>query len=403
MLFSLSSCALFDIRLDTDGSSSSAGNNGSDGDTVINVEGGDTNNITITSTNEKTALAATKALLSTVSVYCTFQRNSYFNKEEVTAGGAGVIYKLDKNKGDAYIITNHHVVYDSYASTQNGISNNIRVYLYGMENSAYAIPAEYIGGSLAYDIAVLRVKSSTVLMESKAVAATLADSDKVQILDTAIAVGNPELEGISATVGYVNVDSEQIDINVTVGNSSQTINVRVMRTDAAVNGGNSGGGLFNINGEVIGIVNAKNVYTGVESIGYAIPSSLVKKVADNIIHYCASSTLENAYKIILGITTASYEYGVDYDESTGSLKKLEYAVITSVDGSGLVSGTLKKNDVLSALSINGRSYEVTRYYHVSEALLDARVGDVIEISVNRDGETVSLAITVTESMLVKVQ
>ena len=100
----------------------------------ITVEGGDNLNITINSSDNDSVLAA-GALLSTVSIDCVFKTSSLYpsgfgsTSKEKTFSGSGVIYKLDKEKGDAYIITNYHVVYYNLANTQNGISNDISVYL----------------------------------------------------------------------------------------------------------------------------------------------------------------------------------------------------------------------------------------------------------------------------------
>jgi S1-C subfamily serine protease len=150
----------------------------------VTVNGGNDYNITINSTESKNLLAASKALLSAVSITCTFKItvSTIFGNtgvQEKQTAGAGVIYRLDKESGDAYIITNYHVVYLNGANTEDSISDDIKVYLYGQEYEQYAIYADYIGGSKNYDIAVLKVKGSNVLRESNAVAAEFADSNDV--------------------------------------------------------------------------------------------------------------------------------------------------------------------------------------------------------------------------------
>ena len=398
LIFALSSCALLNGTI-LPGSATN-NDNPTTGGSSINVTGGDTNNITISTDGELTATAASKALLSAVSVYCNFERVTYFGKSEVTSGGAGVIYKLDKEMGNAYIITNYHVVYDAYSTTKNCISDDITVYLYGLEATKYAIPATYIGGSMNYDIAVLKVEASEVIMKSEATSAGIASSDDVSVLDLAIAIGNPELRGISATVGHVNVDSEEISLNMTTSQgTSAAINLRVMRTDAAVNSGNSGGGLFNIKGELIGIVNAKRAVDGIDNIGYAIPSDLVLKVANNIIAHCDNSANENLFKATLGISTSAFELDVDYNEENGEIRKSETTKITLVSEGSAADGKLMVDDVLVGLTIAGKEYEMTRYYHASEALLDARVGDTVVLTVLRGGQTVEATFTVTSEMM----
>ena len=146
----------------------------------VSVDGINEYNININSTDNRNLLAASKALLSAVSISCTF-RVTYTTTwptygtytSEVSSAGAGVIYQLDKEKGNAYIITNYHVVYNVDADTAatDGISTDIKLYLYGQEYADYAINAEYVGGSMNYDIAVLRVTGSEILMQSNAMAA----------------------------------------------------------------------------------------------------------------------------------------------------------------------------------------------------------------------------------------
>ena len=365
----------------------------------ITVEGGDNYNVTINGAEQNNA-AAGKSLLSAVSIRCVFKTTSYGiayqpTVKEKTSAGSGVIYKLDKNNGDAYIITNYHVVYYNQSNTENGISNNISVYLYGQENDAYAIPATYVGGSMEYDLAVLKVRGSRVLAESNAVAAVFADSDEVSVLDRAIAVGNPEALGISATLGYVNVDSEYIEMEGADGYTG--IKIRVMRIDTAVNSGNSGGGLFNSSGELIGIVNAKLASS--ENMSYAIPSNFVKYVVDNIIFYCAETDLESVYRCYLGITVeASKQYTV-YDTDTGKVHKREVVSVAQVNAGSLAEGVLKAGDVINSITVDGVEYEVHRMYVVTDAMLNARIGSKVVLGVTRGTETLELSIEIGESAI----
>ena len=397
-VISVSSCAILDGTI-LPGANPSNKTNGNGGSSIT-LNGGDTNNITISTDSELTAAAASKALLSAVSVYCNFERITFFGTTEVTSGGAGVIYKLDKESGDAYVITNYHVVYDASSTTKNRISDDISIYLYGLEATKYEIPATYVGGSMSYDIAILKVDSNAILTQSSAVSTAVASSDDVSVLDLAIAIGNPELRGLSATVGHVNVDSEEINLNMTTPEGiSAPIKLRVMRTDAAVNAGNSGGGLFNIKGELIGIVNAKRAVDDIDNIGYAIPSNLVRMVADNIIFHCADKTNENLKKATLGIKTAAFESDVEYDTETGEIRKSEKIKITNITAGSAADGKLSVGDVLISISISGKDYTITRSYHAYEVLLDARVGDTVTVKVIRDGQTVEATFTVSETMM----
>ena len=399
----LSSCYIMRMGIDSSAGSENSGTNDKN-DQVINLNGGDSYNVSINSTSQTNVLAASKALLSVVSVHCSFERVQYSGwygptTSTATAAGAGVIYSIDKTNGDAYIITNYHVVYDAYSKTTNQISDDITIYLYGQEANGYEIPATYVGGSMSYDLAILKVEGNRVIMESNAIAATFANSDDVAVLETAIAIGNPEDKGISATLGHVNVDSEYIAISMSDTSSSTTYQLRVMRIDAAVNGGNSGGGLFNDRGELIGIVNAKMSSNSVDNIGYAIPSNVVLGVTKNIIDYCDGTDKECVYRCIIGITPDVSEYTVEYDTETGKIIKKEKVVVSVVTNNSPLKDRLSIGDVINSITINGVKYEVFRKYHVVDSMLSARVGDTVVINITRGIETFDVSITISEGLL----
>ncbi len=401
LCISLSSCALMDALLD----SGTTGGNNSLPNGNITVEGGDSYDVTINNPEANiNVLAASKGLLSAVSIVCVHDVYQYgvggiATTSKAYFSGAGVIYKLDKNRGEAYIITNYHVVYEGTSTSPNQISQDITVYLYGQESSDYGIKATYIGGSMNYDLAVLKVENSKVLMESNAQAVSVSDSDKLNLLDTAIAIGNPEGAGLSATVGYINVDSEYITLSMNTPQGTKDINLRVMRIDAAVNSGNSGGGLFNDTGELIGIVNAKSGDTKVDNIGYAIPSNVVRAVADNIIHYCDKTNKESVYRVLLGVTvTPSKQYTV-YDPETGTLEKREEVSVSEVSQSGGVAGLLQGGDIINSITIDGVTHEVYRLHHVVDSMLDARVGSSVVMNITRNGTAMDVTVEITDKML----
>ena len=408
--FSMSSCYLLEFAYGADGEYLTKSEveqmiNNSMGENVT-VEGGNNYNVTIDGVPQDNA-AAGKALLSAVSIRCTFKTTGYgmtyqpgaTPSREKTSAGSGVIYKLDKSKGDAYIITNYHVVYYSQSNTENGISNNITVYLYGQESEEYAIPATYVGGSMNYDLAVLKIEGSKIIAESNAAPVSFADSTNVAVLDQAIAVGNPEALGISATLGYINVDSEYIQMEGADGVTA--IQIRVMRMDTAVNGGNSGGGLFNSRGELIGIVNAK--LTNSENMSYAIPSNFVKYVTDNILYYCDGTSRENVYRCYLGITVQAARLYTEYDEANGKLHKREDVGVVSVADGSLAKGVIEVGDIINSITVDGVSYDVDRMYIVTDSMLNARVGSTVTINVTRDGRSVDVNITIAESSMALIQ
>ena len=363
------------------------------------------------------------AKLSSVSVYCSFDvaystftlRGFQTGTQIGISAGSGVIYSLNKSQGSAYIITNYHVVYN--ADSEQGVSEKILVYLFGSEvigNELYTeeyakqnnstapeyrgmgIEATYVGGSQHYDIAVLYVENSDILKNSNAVAVNFADSNDVVASQTAYAVGNAEGEGISVTKGVVSVDSE--NLQMTVADNSEVTSFRVIRIDTAVNSGNSGGGLFDEEGNLIGIVNAKTNADGVENIGYALPSNVVKYIVENILYYKNSNINKNfdVRKCMLGITISSRQSTTVLDES-GKIKIKETVMINEVLKDGLAYGKLQAGDVLVSFKIHHKDeaegvyteYKVDRSFIIVDLMLTMRVGDTLKVVYDRttDGTT----------------
>lgn len=356
-------------------------------------------------TTPSTEVYVSKAVLSCVSIVSTFTKSVWTGlgsskQEEYSAAGSGVIYKLDKANGSAYIITNYHVVYDSASNTTNKIAGKINVFLYGKEYNEAAIYATYVGGSMNYDIAVLRIQNSQILKNSDARAVDILNSNDVVIGETAIAIGNPEATGISVTSGVVSVDSE--NITMTGADNRTKITFRVMRVDTAINGGNSGGGLFNSYGELIGIVNAKIVDSEVENIGYAIPSNIAKYVADNIIFYCDGRNNTHPKKCMLGITIQRVASDAFYDESTGLTKIVEQVKISQIESSSIVKDILQVGDILKSITIGGKKYDITRSFIVVDIMLTARVDDVITITFERNDVQMTKSVTLTSKSISEV-
>ena len=336
------------------------------------------------------------ALLSSVSVYCTFTVSSWMGSSESSSAGSGVIYQLDKESGDAYIITNYHVVY--YAGAKQKISQDINVFLYGMEYADYAIPATYVGGSMNYDIAVLKVSGNDLLKASNAAAITPADSNKIVVGGSAVAIGNPEAGGISVTRGIISVDSEEL--TMTAADERTEVTFRTIRIDAAVNSGNSGGGLFNSAGQLIGIVNAKIVADGIEGIAYAIPSNIAIGVAQNIIDNSQKDGYtDGVWKCLLGVMVRSTNIRTVVDGDSQTVNIHEDVVVDSINAGSIAEGALQVGDVVKALRMGDKTFEVTRSFVVVDAMLSARVGDKVVLTVLRNGVETNVEITITEGCI----
>jgi len=359
---------------------------------------------------------ANQAVRSVVSINTYYTEVAGYNWQtgaqvttETAYAGSGIIYKLDKENGDAYIITNYHVIYSSASVQEDHICTDIRLKVYGKEYSEYEIKSdedtvengtkvEYIGGAMNYDIAVIKVSNSELLKTAPVIAATINTSPYTNIGSTAVVVGNPNGDGLSNTSGVISVDSEYIDM--TGVDNSTSVSFRVLRVDAPINGGNSGGGLFNDDGELIGIVNAKCVKTGIDNVGYALPTHTAVNVADNVIANFESGNTDLTLKrLLIGISVERTNSYAEYDEETQTMNiKEELKVKEVVEGSA-VDGKLLVGDKLISLQINGSIYALDREYILREKLIGAKVGDTIQIIILRDGVEVPIDITFQESNL----
>lgn len=339
-------------------------------------------------------------VLSTVSVYTRFKKASEgilgtLTQEIYCSAGSGVIVDLDRENGNATIITNYHVVYDSASATTKGISDAIYLYLYGARNlydeeygrdrNGDGILAKFVGGSMDYDIAILEVEGSEILKNSLATEATFGDSNQVSVGEKVFVVGNPAGAGISVSQGVVSVDSEYIEMKALNG-ANRIVSYRVMRTDAAINGGNSGGPMFNSKGELIAIINAKSVAEGVENMGYALPASQVLGVIENLGNHAGV-----VKRATLGIMVAIDDTTVSINAS-GTLALTEKLRVDSVNNGSVAQGRLQAGDILKKITLNGTTYSLDRRFYVTDILLKVKKGDVITVTVERNGQTVDVEI-----------
>ena len=326
--------------------------------------------------------AIQKTLRSAVSIRAQFGGLISGN----VSAGSGIIFKLDRETGVAYIITNYHVIYDTSVST------SIRLCPFGKEYFGdggelnLSIRADFIGGSITKDIAVLKTRENEILKGSEYRVADLADSNKLTIGETVIAVGNPEGMGISATKGILNVESEYIYVEK-IDASSGDLSHRVLRIDAAINGGNSGGGLYNKYGDLIGIVNAKAVDEEIDNIGYAIPSNVALGIAKIVLEEVKQGGKFVKYQI--GITTAVTGSRAVLEE--GIMRIKEELTVTLVESGKPSSGKLRLGDILLSAKINDlEEVELARNYTLSDYLYNARPGDKLVVKVLRNNEEVTV-------------
>lgn len=201
-------------------------------------------------------------------------------KTSNTTGGSGVIFDIDKNN-NIFVITNYHLAYNYDTFTAN------------FYNSRTTFSLEFIGGSATYDIAVLYGKEINIFEMNNAKPATF-NLNSVENSSTCLALGNTELKGIKATKGEITNPSKYYDAEVATYETKH----RFICHTASITNGNSGGGLFNSNGEFIGITNG-----GLKdsSTKLAIPASIVYSTTKNIIANCFEKENKQVIECSLGI------------------------------------------------------------------------------------------------------
>ncbi len=365
---------------------------------------------------DKDLSISNKALSSSLKVYSEFTESySYGWMYQQTAYetaiycGSAVIYSI--NDDYTYMITNYHVLYDESAKSRTKLAEKIVCYLYGSESAPvktnqknsngttiydygdYAISCEYVGGSISVDIAVIRTETENIKKINENIAA-IEFADGYRVGEAAIAIGNSENEGISVTKGIVSVDNEYINYSI----DGTTRSYRSMRIDTAIYGGNSGGGLFNESGKLIGITNAGDGDD--QNINYAIPVNIVKPVVENILHYA-----DGGVRILrLGITVSSKNAKYVYDENTGYGVIKEDVICSEVTKDSLAENLgIKAGDKLVSIVINDQEITFNRYFNLGDALYTVRQGDTVSIVYQRDGTTIkSTECTIASGNLVSV-
>ena len=367
-----------------------------------------------------------KNMTSVVSICAGYQkkqivREGWLRTEKTKVSGSegsGVIYKIETNGEytEAYIITNYHVIYggSNLTDNENGISSDIYVYAYGarelftkgdedrdgyldedkqMGDEGDGIRATYVGGAMDYDIAILKISDKKYLPKSAISAVEFGDSEEVTLGEKAFAIGNANGHGISVTGGAISVESENIAMTSTDG--QRTVEYRVMRTDAAINHGNSGGGLFNAQGKLIGITNAKNIEDETDNMGYALPISQVKAVVENII----SNTTEgiNGYVTRAWLGVETYLQSSVASLVDGRVRINETFLVNNVftnEQQGAGRGKFQYLDVFKAVKIgNGEWTTLSRRHQLGDKMLEIRKGDVVTFRVLRENVETDVEIT----------
>ena len=293
---------------------------------------------------------------SVVAISSTVKSNSFYGITEGTATGSGFILTED-----GYVITNHHVVEGATA-----------VSVITHDGTEY--PASIVGTYKDNDVAVLKVEATGLP------AVTMGSSNELIIGDMVVAIGNPlgELTA-TQTVGYVSGKDRDVTTDGSI--------INMIQTDAAINSGNSGGPLFNMYGQVVGITTAK--YTGtsgsgatIEGIGFAIPIDDVMGIISDLIDY---GYVTGAY---MGITVS------DTDAESAAMFGLPTgAYVMSVEKGGAADRAgIQAKDII--VDLGGQ--KISGITSLTKALRSYKAGDTATVTVFRSGSQMELEITLDE-------
>lgn len=339
----------------------------SSGSTVVYRDGSDLRNkvdissvLNQNSTNSdgKTALSVTEIAKqvgpAVVGIINRTQVSSFLNQTVDQGSGSGIIIS-----SDGYIVTNNHVV--EGATEVKVILSNQQQY-----------DAKLVGKDEKTDLAVIKIEASDLPT------AVLGNSSDVQVGELAIAIGNPlgqELAG-SLTTGIISA----VNRKITVDNQEFTL----LQTDAAINPGNSGGALVNAYGEVIGINSVKMAASGVEGLGFAIPSDIAKPVISDLMQYGYVQG-----RPMIGITgQATADLSRYYRLPEGIY------VVSVTPYSGAQKAGIQAGDVIT--KCNGQALSSVSDLN---AIRDQhKVGDTLTMTINRNGTEQQVDVTLTEDV-----
>ena len=273
------------------------------------------------------------------------QGYGFFSQYVTSGAGSGVILSEE-----GFIITNNHVIEDATTIT-------VRL----TDGKEY--PAVLVGTDVDSDVAVIKIAPDK---DEKLKCAVIGNSDLLVVGEGIIVIGNPlgELGG-TVTDGIISAKERE----VTVSNETMTL----LQTNAAVNPGNSGGGMFNLYGELVGVINAKSSGDNVEGLGFAIPVNVAWSVAEELIDFGYVRGKPTLGITVMDVTNQSYARYYFNSYSTGVY------IYEAEKDSGFEYGD-------RIISFNGT--EITSTADLTAQLKKSSVGDEVTVVVMRGGKTV---------------
>lgn len=314
----------------------------------------------IESTNSPVVAIAKKAGPSIVGVKVNYVSQSIFGAlQESDEEGSGIIYSED-----GYIITNYHVIESAITNT------NAEVTVTLSDEESYT--ATIVGGDEVTDLAVLKIEKDNLI------AAEFGKSSEIEVGEIAVAIGNPlgqELAG-SVTGGYISA------LNRKITTDGRTY--KLIQTDAAINPGNSGGALVNSKGQVIGINTVKIGATGVEGIGFAIPSDdalpIIKELIQN----------KKIVRPYIGIS------GGNLNKTNAKMYDLPEGILVTqvLSNSPAKKAGIQRGDVI----IGADGKDIATMEELNEIKNAKNVGDTMVLKIYRSKKEIEVTVTLEENV-----
>lgn len=345
--------------------------------TATNTSSVQDSSATGTGMSVKDVAASAMPSLVAISTMTVEEVQTFFGvaSQEVPASGTGVI--VGQNDDELLIATNNHVVSGAQQLSVTFTDDT-------------TIEGQIKGTDEANDLAVVAVKLSDIPedTQSQIKVAVMGDSDALEVGEQVVAIGNALGSGQSVTSGYVSALNRDItSTDETTGQESTSEDL--IQTDAAINPGNSGGALLNMNGELIGINEAKYSSTEVEGMGFAIPISKAEPILQNLMSLTTRYKVDDKDASYIGITMQDVESSVSETYGIPSGVRIE----SVVEGGPADEAGVKKGDILT--KFDGRT--VTNANGLKDILSYYAAGETVDITVERadDGEYKEKTLTIT--------
>lgn len=328
-------------------------------------------------TNETTKTSTTEETIE--KIYASVVSIDNYVDDSLYGSGSGIIVAKDENLNLSYVLTCYHVIDEGTSFIVNLASGTSK-------------EAILVGGDVASDLALLAIEDTNYNY------ATLGNSNNLKLGSSVIVIGNPlgTLPGSVSTgiISYINRDVLSEDYRT----------MTLIQTDTAINSGNSGGGMFDMNGNLVGVVNAKYAKEGIEGLGFAIPVNDAKEVIESVL---STAVYDNDSKTFStkGYLNGAYELGFTIGDFQSLPFFNTYVRISDISSNKTTTGygQFETNDIIESVIVktSDNTYEITNFSSSASLYqqlysLDITVGDTLVFTIYRNNVKEEIRVTVTQ-------